>query len=318
MSNITVGGKPCMYASHYPTALVETLAKDTEAVRRAQMLIENQQTSLNNIPPASLGSIDATSCICPVYFWQNKHVIVHHHDDAHKLAGLGPLFREYRESTLDVMLIGGLITKNSLGEWNFNFLNLEKYTKDNFEQLETFWRTHGLKINLLGWAIGKDKDRSTLVSDFLAEPNGKVYIVKPEVMHTALKTQEAARRAITSLTTDQYSFVYDGVKGPNLLRLPDASAAKAPHVKNWASGIKEMIDDRQILKECSTTPDLEPSYFCQNIREKAAYILDDKAPTHPIALPLDSAQPVVILQGECGRRSYCLEAAGLWTKAPIL
>ncbi|HSX12470.1 MAG TPA: hypothetical protein VLF61_03175, partial [Rhabdochlamydiaceae bacterium] len=72
------------------------------------------------------------------------------------------------------------------------------------------------------------------------------------------------------------------------------------HIDRWKDYAHMLIelDDETLLKQCSTTPILEPPYFPQMMREMAAYLLEQNETVLPLKAPLLKDHPVFAMQGE--------------------
>jgi hypothetical protein len=100
------------------------------------------------------------------------------------------------------------------------------------------------------------------------------------------------------MASGDYEIVYDGLKHPD--RMVFRSDPKISVLAPMATEI-ESLSDSSILQSYSTTPTLEPFYFCQNMRDLAKFILSQAKNTPDVEVRIDPNSPVLVLQGEAGR-----------------
>ncbi|HSX04554.1 MAG TPA: hypothetical protein VLG76_07495 [Rhabdochlamydiaceae bacterium] len=269
---------------------------------KVALALKERRYSYNEIPQKEkkLGSFDATSCVGVVYRTADHSVYVQHHD-GRPLESLLTIFdRKERTMPLKVTLIGG-----SRPALSHNYECLEKHTKENLEKLVKFWKDYQFNINLQGWAIGEGNDYATLCSDFMVDEE-KIYLIKQgEIGYLNLEMKgelvpEASRRLATMiLDYSRFSFVYNDSN--RALELPGIKNIN--QLKQIAESMIE-FDDDTILVNYSTTPDLEPPYFPQMMRNMASYVLAQKGDVPSLKVPLSKNQPVFAIQGEVVKKVF--------------
>jgi len=156
------------------------------------------------------------------------------------------------------------------GEPKSEYDSVNLNTRSNFKSLVDFWHELPQQLNLIGWAIGDDSGKEGLISEFLVHPNGNVTLYAPETLIACLDIPNMPRRMAHSLACGNYEVVYDGLKQPDRMffRYESRITALYPMAQEIDSST-----DAQILFSHSTTPTLEPFYFCQNMRDLAKFIL---------------------------------------------
>ena len=236
-----------------------------------------------------IGTIDATSCLGVIYKAADHALYVQHLDGR----PLDSLLEILDSRSFQVTLIGGCKMPG-----NDSYSSLEKHTKENLENLVKFWKTHLFNIDVQGWAIGDGPKYETLCSDFIVGEE-KIYLMQQgEIGKLNLKMDGnlipgAARRAATILLEHSRYFLVSISK--KILELPGLKNIEK--LKQFAQMILE-LDDETLLKNYSTTPDMEPPYFPQMMRNMASYILQQKGVVAPVKISLLEDHPVFVLQGE--------------------
>lgn len=278
---LAVRGIPC----RSPQDLFEKCHLN-EALKYA-LELKKTRYSYSEVPDKGkkIGTLDATSCIGVVYRAANDATYVQHLDGR----SLESLLEIFDPSPVQVTLIGGCTTADK------KYTSLEKHTKENFEKLVEFWNRHRFNIDVQGWAIGDGRQYNTLCSDFIVGKE-KIYLVKQgEIgrlnleMGGKLIPEVPRRLATVSLDQSRY-FIYK-----KTMELPGLKNVN--NLKQLAQFIMEH-DDETVLKNCSTTPDLEPPYFPQMMRDMASFVLNQKMPAPPLKVALLGEHPVFAIQGE--------------------
>jgi len=266
-------------------------------------LLKNRKATCDELVGAHIGSIDMTSCVAAVYFPRNvtwSHVFVQHHD-GRKLDSLVSLFNEYKNGDqIDVLLLGGIRKKDPKGEAKSDYDLVHQLTRANFKSLVDFWQELPQQINLIGWCIGEETSKAELVSEFLVTPKGIVSLYNTETLIKYLDIPNMPRRMARSMASGNYEVVYDGLKQPD--RMKFKSETRISVLAPVAAEI-DQSSDSVILQSHSTTPLVEPFYFCQNMRDLAKFILaqNPKAPLPDLEVRIEPHSPVLVLQGESGR-----------------
>lgn len=242
------------------------------------------------------GTLDATSCLGVIYRTEDKSTYVQHHD-GRSLQTMLSVFADKSFSSsrvIRVTLVGGC----SIGQGSNGVPLLEKHTHENVEGLLAFWKGIPFSIDLQGWFLGNASSYETLCSDFLVDEE-TVYLLKQGEMgrynleNSGKLIPYAERRlAATLLDNSRYFFVSSHAK---TLELP--ALKNLENLREFAQFISKH-EDEFILKHCSTTPNLEPPYFPQLLRNMAAYVLLQKGCVPAVKEVLLDEYPVIALQGE--------------------
>jgi hypothetical protein len=281
-----------------------TLRNDTDAELYRKQLLEGKVSTANFQPEQyadAIGSFDATSCLGCIFTANDGQHVVSFHHDGRKLGNLLPLFEAYKGQVVQLDITGGVQARNNKGELANDYSLVEKEsTIKNFETLIDFSRKLPCKVELKSWTIGDESNKEGLVSEYLAKPERKVTLLETGSIHgKCLPPEFVARYSLNSLIQKNgVAVVFDATVSDKLtLKLPLQSRL---NYRGFANNIKNTPDDALLLKEYSTTPELEPPYFCDTMRKASDFFLS-AAPqiNYNPELPKDS--PCVILQGEAGR-----------------
>jgi hypothetical protein len=261
--------------------------------------LKSNPISYNEVPQKrkKIGSVDATSCIGVIYRTLDKTTYVHHHD-GRSLQSLNDTLKEENFETLgpiNTTLIGGCYYKlNS----TLDYLNLEKHTKENIEQLVKFWNDSNFHIDLQGWVIGEGNSYQDLCSDFVADFE-TTYLLKQGnignlnlAVNGSIIPNYCRRLATVLLDSANYHFINPN----NEKKLQLKSIIVNDQFYHFAKQIIQ-LDDYSILKGCSTTPDLEPPYFSKLIREMAGYVLSHDLTKYTEVL-VQEEEAIFCIQGE--------------------
>lgn len=307
--SLSVNGKSCHLNS---LELFNSLSNSSEAQRFANdVKAASRLQSLESIAGKLIGTIDATSCIGVAYF--HGRAIVVQHVDGRDFRGLQSIFDDIafnksNEAT-KVCLVGGSRMQNNAGAFINDYKLLEPFTRENLEGLVQYWDRNSFKIDIQGWAIGDfvDVERlhgtlgiERLCPDFVASEGGKIQLLQSgAAIAQGLVPEQTHRHACYSADWSSYIPVYDSRKGAQFTLpalpspLPQALIHNAMEIKNYRT-------DKQLLMESSTTPNHEPLHFCKDSRDKADYLLNDKADKTARIVPWKD-KPVIALQGEVVR-----------------
>lgn len=270
----------------------------TDAARYVNQLKESKLSSLD-ANAKKIGTIDATSCLGVCYHTPNGDVYVQHHDGrgCSRLIDLFKLHAFAGSEPVKVHLIGGCTEKDRDGEFKparYDLLE-SKHTKTNMVGLIAFWRIQGYKIDVQGWALGEAKTNETLCSDFVADRHG-VQLLKPGIAVEKGLVPELGRRTAFALDLEAgYTIAYDSAQGEEL-HLADAHSQRQAY-RGYAKQMREM-SEAQIVKDFSTTPELEPPHFAKTIKSWGAF-LESLEPVPAKRIPVPQG-PVFILQSEAG------------------
>lgn len=265
--------------------------------RNYSTVLKEKRFTFAEIPinRTTIGTIDATSCLGVTYRVSGQGVYVQHHDGR----ALDSVFEMFKKDgvnhlPMQVTLVGGCCQGHAK-----YYNRLEKHTKENFEKLMSFWQENRLNVEVQGWALGDAHKYETLCSDFIVD-HEKIYLMNQgEVGRLNLSTggqiiPEAARRLATALlNASQYFLVYDQAK--QCLELP--ALTQSAQMREFAQQIQS-INDAAILKYLSTTPQLEPPYFPQLLRNMAQFVLAQTQSMDALSKTLPKNKPVFALQGE--------------------
>lgn len=271
------------------------LCQATDATRYVSQLRDKTVTSFADVQEKKMiGTIDATSCLGICYQTASGDVFIQHHDGrpSYELVNLFGRAVMQGEKPLSVHIVGGCSQPNPQGEFKAEYQLLEKFSKENVESIVQFWKSYRLKIDVQGWALGQTKAYETLFPDFVADASS-VQLTKPGLVGTQNLVPEVAQRMVATVE-ERYLKVYDSAQGEHF-SLPDVS-----HLCKALSHLPKTVEgksDREVLETCSTTPTLEPPYFCDFMRQRATYIQKGDTQAKKVAVPKG---PVLILQGEVG------------------
>lgn len=286
-----------------PSQVYDELRGSPEAEKRRTQLLQTT-VSTDNFRPEdyanAIGSFDATSCIGCIFTPQSekKHVVSFHHD-GRDLKDLLPLFEKYKGEVVVLEITGGVQNRDKSGELSNSYELLEEEsTQKNFESLIAFANKIPCTVKLRSWTIGDATDRAKLVSEYVAQPSGKLTLLQSETLHEkCLPPMFIQRFANHSIMSNKgFPVVFDATKS---LELSIRSEKNYSKYRRFAQNI-ENKSDKEILRNYSTTPELEPSYFCDTLRNLAKFILkEDHEITAHSTLP--KKQPCIVIQGEAGR-----------------
>lgn len=271
------------------------LCHTTDATRYVSELRDKTLTSFTDVQEKKMiGTIDATSCLGICYQTPTGEVYVQHHDGrpSHELVRLFDRAVMDGQKPLSVHLVGGCTLPNRQGECKAEYQLLEEYSRENIESIVQFWKSYRLKIDVQGWALGQAKAYETLFPDFIADAS-TVRLLKPGFAGSQNLVPEMPHR-MTAMMEDRYIRVYDSAQGEHF-SLSDVSSI-CRQLSQWPQKVVGR-SDKEILAVCSTTPTLEPPYFCDTLRQKATFI--QKGDTQAKKVPVPKG-PVLILQGEVG------------------
>lgn len=284
--------------------IYDALRKDPEAELRRNQLLEGK-ISTENFHPANysdgIGSFDATSCLgCIFTANKGQHVVSFHHDGRY-LGNLVPLFQAYKGQVVQLEITGGVQKRNEKGELSHDYKLVDKeFTQENFKSLINFARQLPCKVDLKSWTIGDNSTKEGLVCEYLAQPEGRLTLLETgSIYHKCLPQEFIPRYTFNSLMHDRSMLiVYDSDRSRqfHLEGTPNSISI----LRGFAKDIQSNKGDRELLAYSSTTPELEPPYFCDTMRKVAEFVLSPNHEIKPnLTLPQDA--PCILLQGEAGR-----------------
>lgn len=286
--------------------IYETLRQDPAAeLRRGQLLAG--KVSAENFQPEhysdGIGSFDATSCIgCIFTANKGQHVVSFHHD-GRDLTNLLPLFQAYKGEVVQLDITGGIQKRNERGELSHDYRLLDKkHTQMNFEKLIVFSRQLPCKVDLKSWTIGEDSTKEDLICEYLAQPEGRITLLETGAIYRkCLPLEFIPRYTFNSLRQNEgMPIVYDSTVSRQLNLKGSTHCISS--LSRFARNVQAKKSDDELLAAFSTTPKLEPTYFCDTVRKVAEFVLS-KDPTIQPNLPLPKDAPCILLQGEAGRVS---------------
>jgi hypothetical protein len=295
--SLTVRGSPC--------ASAEEAFEQCHLGRALGYALELKQTRYSYHQVAdkgeTIGTLDATSCLGVIYRTPDHATYVQHHDGRplHTLLSLFDKSTFCCHHPVEVTLVGGckIAAKNGLSLTEYPCL--EKQTKENLKKLVYFWQEAQFHIDIQGWAIGDGQEYTALCSDLIVDRE-HIYLMKQGELGSlnlkmggALIPHASHRLATILLNPDHYFFVYDSAQ--KMLVLSDLDERHS--LKTIAQMIMK-LDDKTLLKKCSTTPEIEPPYFPQMMRNMASYVLKGSVSTTPLKTSLPPNQSTFAIQGE--------------------
>jgi hypothetical protein len=289
-----------------PSDIYASLRKSTEAELYRNQLLE-AKVSRQSFKPEdyadAIGSFDATSCLGCIFTAKNGRHVVSFHHDGRPLGNLFHLFSQYKGETLDLDIAGGIQKRDRSGALSSDYSLVDDSTRENFESLLGFTRylssTVSSTVNFRSWTIG-DATKEGLVSEYLARPGRKITLLETGTLHEKCLPPEFFGRKARILIPEGIQVVYDATSSKNLF-LNGVSRYLYP-LRDLAHKILSYSSDKELLAKRSTTPEMEPSYYCDAQRKMADFLLSDQAKKYPQgSYPLPENTPCIILQGEAGR-----------------